>query len=129
MNAGGRAGDQQVFLVVASIMEKEVAGELGNRQRARDCLSALLEEGLSKEERQYAQRRRRRRMGEKAEGGGQLRRGDGALKFRLRVQEISSTPPPLSLQGEPADIGKGGSRPTRRTRGRDSDQPPDWEKT
>jgi len=95
MNARGRAGDQQVFLVVASIMEKEVAGELGNRQRARDCLSALLEEGLSKEERQYTQRRRRRRMGEKAEGGGQLRRGDGALKFRLRVQEISSTPPPL----------------------------------
>ena len=95
MNARGRAGDQQVFVVGASIMVQEVAGELENRPRARDCLSALLEEGLSKEERQYAQRRRRRRRGKKAEGGGQLRRGDGALTFRFRVQEISSTPPPL----------------------------------
>jgi hypothetical protein len=33
--------------------------------------------------------------GEKAEGVGQLRMGDGALKFRFRVQEISSTSPPL----------------------------------
>ena len=54
MNAGGRAGDQQVFVVGASIMVQEVAGELENRPRARDCLSALLEEGLSKEERKYA---------------------------------------------------------------------------
>jgi hypothetical protein len=39
MNAGGTAGDQQVFVVVASIMEQ---GELENRQKARGCLSALL---------------------------------------------------------------------------------------
>ena len=41
-------------------MEQEVAGELENRQKARDCLSALLEEELSKEERKYAKRERER---------------------------------------------------------------------
>ena len=33
--AGGRAGDRRVLLVVASVAELEVAGELQKRQRAR----------------------------------------------------------------------------------------------
>ena len=35
MIAGGTAGDRQVLVVVASVAELEVAGELQKRQRAR----------------------------------------------------------------------------------------------
>jgi hypothetical protein len=35
MNTGDRAGDRQLFVVVASVVEQEVAGELEKGQRKR----------------------------------------------------------------------------------------------
>jgi hypothetical protein len=73
--AGGRAGDRRVLLVVASVAELEVAGELQKRQRGR----GEREQGEESECSEGAK-------DAKGEKEVQWRRGGGALKFGFRAE-------------------------------------------
>ena len=85
MIAGGRPGDRLVLVVVASVAELEVAGELQKRQRGRGGTGGSAGGGVEREQGEES---------ECAEGAKeanvekevQWRRGGGVLKFGFREQ-------------------------------------------
>ncbi len=77
MIAGGTAGDRQVLVVVASVAELEVAGELQKRQRGRGGTGGGARGGVEREVSECSEGAKEA----KGEKEVQWRRGGGALKF------------------------------------------------
>jgi hypothetical protein len=87
MIAGGSGDEPQGLVVVASVVEQEVAGELEKRQRGRGGTGGGAGGVVEREQGEASKcsEEAQKANGEKdQEVGGQLRRGADALKFRVR---------------------------------------------